>query len=159
MSYRTILITGGTGKVGRVLVHHFLEAGDHVLVTGRSRNSLDKLVEENAECSERLSTLHVDLLAPNIGEVMLEKLKKLGRSPDCLVNNARDQAHLKTGSHGVVSRSQFVNEFTLGVVVPYELAMSLALDKDSMLGAVVNIGSQYGAVAINPQLYSDQEQQ
>ncbi len=56
----------------------------------------------------------------------------------------------------MVSRGQFVSELTLGVVVPYELVMeSLALAKDSMLGAVVNIGSQYGAVAINPQLYSD----
>lgn len=157
MSNRTILITGATGKVGRVLVDHLLDAGDYVLATGRSKNRLDKLVAESAEYSERLSTLHVDLLAPNIGEVMLDKLKGLGKFPDGLVNNARDRAYLKTGNHGLVSRGQFVNELTLGVVVPYELTMALALADDSKLGSVVNIGSQYGIVAINPQLYSDQE--
>ncbi|GAB3434178.1 SDR family NAD(P)-dependent oxidoreductase [Actinophytocola sediminis] len=41
---RTIVITGGTDGMGAALARHFLEAGDRVLVIGRSRAKFDALL-------------------------------------------------------------------------------------------------------------------
>ena len=45
--------------------------------------------------------------------------------------------------------------FLLDVIVPYELTMALAMQKNSRLSRVINIGSQYGSVVANPNLYDD----
>ena len=43
----------------------------------------------------------------------------------------------------------------MAIVVPYELTMALAQQQNSRLESVVNIGSQYGVVAPNLNLYSE----
>ena len=58
---RTILLTGATGLIGRVLVKHFLACGDIVVAIGRSRDSLDKLKVEFREFSNQLRGLSIDL--------------------------------------------------------------------------------------------------
>jgi NAD(P)-dependent dehydrogenase (short-subunit alcohol dehydrogenase family) len=75
--------------------------------------------------------------------------------PDCLINNARNLAYLQIGEDGVVARQDFINEFTLDVVIPYELVMALSQAQESRLRAVINIGSQYGTVAPNLNLYTN----
>ena len=155
MSSRKILITGATGKIGQVFVRHFLEAGDHVIAVGRSQDALTSLAAEKVRHGQTLSTIQVDLLSPNIGPVIVQALSKLGQMPDCLINNARDVAHLQIGEDGLVARQDFINEFTLDVVIPYELVMALSQARGSRLRAVINIGSQYGTVAPNLNLYTN----
>ena len=46
-------------------------------------------------------------------------------------------------------------EYLLDVVAPYELTMALVQQENSRLQKVVNIGSQYGTVAANPNLYTE----
>ena len=48
-----------------------------------------------------------------------------------------------------------MGELLMDVVVPYELTMALVQHPSSKLESVVNIGSQYGVVAPNLNLYSD----
>ena len=40
---RTIIITGASGKFGRVLVENFLAEGDTVIAIGRTKKKLDQL--------------------------------------------------------------------------------------------------------------------
>lgn len=155
MSMRSILITGATGKIGRVLVRHFLSFGDSVIALGRSADALSSMRAEHHRQGERLSTLQFDLLESGVGKRVVESLHHLGCKPDCLINNARNVAFLKTGDDGIVARQDFINEFTLDVVIPYEVTMALCYAKGSRLRAVVNIGSQYGSVASNLTLYNN----
>lgn len=152
---RTLLLTGATGKLGRVLVRHFLEKGFSVIATGRSEDSLELLEQENARAAGKLSIVKVDLMSDGGVGDLISNLKFLRLRPNYLVNNARSVSFLKVNQDGLTDRSDFLAEFTLDVIVPYELTMRLARSPDTELRAVVNIGSQYGVVAPNQKLYDD----
>jgi len=152
---RTILITGGSGKFGHTLVSHFLAAGDRVLATCRTDESLGKLTKEYLRYSDRFVGFKADLTEKDAIVLLREQLDARDIRPDCLINNARSISFLQIGADGLVSRENFTNEYLLDVVVPYELTMALAQQRDSQLRRVLNIGSQYGTVAANPHLYTD----
>jgi NAD(P)-dependent dehydrogenase (short-subunit alcohol dehydrogenase family) len=152
---RTILITGGTGKLGRSLVSHFLASGDSVIATARTENSLGQLIKEHSGVGEKLTGFQVDLRAPRAINNLCEQLQQKRLSPDCLVNSARSQDFLKINDDGLISRENFAGEFLLDVIVPYELTMALVAQDGGRLRRVVNVGSQYGTVAANPHLYAD----
>lgn len=159
MKPRTILITGGTGKFGHALVNHFLSAGDSVIATCRTDESLGTLRAEYTNAGDKLAGIKVDLTESCAIGALLAQLDAQNISPDCLVNNARSTSFLKTEENGLVSRENFANEYLLDVIVPYELTMALMMQKGSQLRRVVNIGSMYGTVAANPHLYTDPVQQ
>lgn len=156
---RCILITGATGKIGKVLTQHFLRIGDTVVATGRSADTLAQLKIDLSNVGDKLKTLCVDLMVANAADTVLAALDKIGCMPDSLINNARNVSFLRTGDNGLVSRQDFLDELALDVITPYELVMALANTQGSRLRAVVNIGSQYGAVAPNLHLYKDPTQQ
>ncbi len=155
MSPRTILITGGSGKFGRVLASHFLAKGDCVIATCRTDESLEKLRIEYSSYDDKFVGFKVDLTENDAIALLGEQLDARNIRPDCLVNNARSLSFLKIGEDGLVSRENFSNEYLLDVIVPYELTMALAQQQDSQLRRVLNIGSQYGTVAANSHLYTD----
>lgn len=153
---RTILITGGSGKFGRVLLQHFLAAGDTVVTTCRSDASLASLQHDHGDMAgNRFHAIQVDMTRPDQAEYLATCLRERGLIPGCLVNNARSLQYLGIGENGCVSRENFMGEFLMDVVVPYELTIALAAAPDSALQRVVNIGSMYGLVAANPSLYVD----
>lgn len=155
MTPRTILITGGSGKFGCTLVSHFLAAGDRVIATCRTPESLEKLINEYSSYGDRFVGFKADLTENDAIALLREQLDAWDIHPDCLVNNARSISFLKIGDNGLVSRENFANEYLLDVVVPYELTMALAQQQDSQLRRVLNIGSMYGTVAASPHLYTD----
>lgn len=155
MNPRTLLITGGSGKLGRSLVSHFLAAGDRVITSCRADESLEKLKIEYARYGNDFVAIKADLTEAGAIKDIIEKLEKKDLRSDCLVNNARSISFLKVEEDGLVSRENFANEYLLDVIVPYELTMALVAQKNSQLRRVVNIGSQYGTVAANPHLYTD----
>jgi NAD(P)-dependent dehydrogenase (short-subunit alcohol dehydrogenase family) len=156
---RTILVTGGTGKFGHAFVSHFLTAGDGVIVTCRTDESLERLRAEYPDVGNKLSVIKADLTESGAIATLIDQLNVQDLSPDCLVNNARSISFLKIDQNGLVSRENFANEYLLDVIVPYELTMALMMQKGSQLRRVVNIGSMYGTVAANPHLYIDPIQQ
>ncbi len=155
MTVRTILITGGSGKFGKAMVNYFLAAGDNVLTTCRTAESLERLSIEYKSFGEKLKIFKVDLADDESIVSLLKQLDSANIQPNCLVNNARSQNFLTVGQDGLVSRTNFTYEYLLDVVAPYELTMALVQQKNSQLQKVVNIGSQYGTVAANPNLYTE----
>lgn len=154
MTPRLVLITGGTGKIGTSLVAHFLACGDQVITTGRSEASLAKLRGAHA-ATERLHLLTADFSAADSVARLVATVTERGLRPQVLINNARSLDFLGISEDGTVPRKNFLGEYLIDVVVPYELTMALAAHPLSCLRHVVNIGSQYGLVAANPALYVD----
>ena len=152
---RTIVLTGATGLIGRVLLNHFLASDDVVFGIGRSSDSLDKLKFELNDRSKQFHGISVDLSSENACKQIKDYLLATNLRPDCLINNARDSSHLRLSPSGTVTRKNFMGELLMDIVVPYELTMALAQQPNSRLRSVVNIGSQYGVVASNLNLYSD----
>ena len=155
MKPRTILITGASGKLGQALTSFFLANGDRVIGTCRTADSLNELQHRHDSYAENFVGFEIDLTNPDAIETLRSQLDAKNLFPDGLVNSARHTGFLAIEKNGLVSRENFVNEYLLDVVVPYELTMALALQKASQLRRVVNIGSMYGTVAANPHLYSD----
>jgi NAD(P)-dependent dehydrogenase (short-subunit alcohol dehydrogenase family) len=154
---RTILITGATGLIGRNLVRHFLEKEMVVVATARTRTNLEVLTAELDHLPGRLVPISADLIADH-GEGLVATLADQGILPHCLVNNARDSANLALPPDGRPSIEQWLAEFQLGVVAPFDLAFTLAHASSSRLESVVNISSMYGMVAPNPSLYDNPAQ-
>ena len=155
---RTVLLTGATGKFGRVFAAHLLASGHTLVATGRSATSLTQLQDELRGQGLNLDHFYgieADFSRADAIDQVISHIKQFGLGIEILINNARSLAHLKTGADGMVSRHDFTQEYVIDVVVPYELTMRLALLASSSLTQVVNIGSQYGAVAANLALYDN----
>lgn len=159
MNPRTIFITGGSGKFGRLLVQSFLNAGHLVVTTCQSESSANQLAMDFAGHGKNLKVIRVDLTMPKAASEIVAALNAAGLKPDALINNARSTAYLKMEEDGSVTRENFANELLLDVIAPYELTMAFAGQQGSKLRSVVNIGSMYGLVAANPHLYTDAPRQ
>ena len=152
---RSILITGATGMIGQAFVKHFLDIGDTVIGVSRSQIFPGNLKNSLNHLPGTFHALSLDLTKENAASSLLEALKQYNLYPDCLINNARNVSYLAVEGDGSIARDNFIGEFTLDVVVPYELTVALLNDPKSRLKSVVNIGSQYGVVAPNLSLYKD----
>lgn len=154
---QTLLITGGTGKIGAIFVEHFARKGSTVIVAARN----PVLPAPEITCADdsakqgKIQTVAVDLQQPDACGKVCNFLDEHDLRPTVLVNNARDVAALKLTDLGLAAREDWLAEYLLDVVVPYELAMALARQKASRLVGIVNISSMYGVVAPNPELYEN----
>lgn len=155
----TVLITGGTGKFGSVLIDHFCQRGMQVIFTSTSAEKIAKLVGAYSENNRSITGIQVDFSLDGSVSCLMQQLAKNNISVDFLVNNARSLTSLAIEADGRVLRENFLAEYLLDVVVPYELTMAIAKFDGGGLKSVVNIGSQYGMVAANPSLYTDHARQ
>ena len=154
----TILITGGTGKFGRQFVKHFAAKGWQVLFTTTSQDNADSLIKEIVgDCY--LMPLIVDFTKPQAVQDIVKHIQDTGYIINHLVNNARSLDFLQTDALGQTSPEDFLAEYLMDVIVPYELSIGLFNTQPNELSTITNIGSQYGIVAANPALYEDYPKQ
>ena len=88
---RTALITGGTSGIGYEIAKAFLMAGASVIITGRSREKIDKSVLELRTESMSGGIFGIELnnlKVKDFKEKFNEALKLAGNHIDILVNNA-----------------------------------------------------------------------
>lgn len=151
---KTIVVTGATGKIGTILIQRLLNLGYEVIGIGRSEEKFS-IIKKKIGANASFKEVKLDLLQNNIGEILLSKLTELNIFPSILINNARSLENLRLSDNGIVSSNDFLNEFNLGVVSPYNLIMEMTKQKNSKLESVINISSIYGLVAPNLNLYKN----
>ncbi len=79
---RTVLVTGGTGNLGRAICRSFIQGGDSVIATyAHNREGAEKLKKE---LGDNLSIMGLDLLREESVSKLFDKMEKL----DVLVNNS-----------------------------------------------------------------------
>ena len=133
MKENAILITGGSGKIGSKLVDHFLSIGRTVVFTSRSEEKIRHIVAGR----ENLYGIAVDFRDKDAVAVIEKGLADQGLKVSAVVNNARDLDALKVGEDGTVAAEDFLAEYNIDVVIPYELAMRLS--KTQPLRKIVNV--------------------
>ena len=147
---RTLFFTGGTGLIGSVQVRYFLEKGYVVATTYRNEQKFESLGKH-----QNLVGIKVpDLLAPDAAQLIVDRLRELRISPDCLVNNACDTRWHSMEPDGHVTEECFINQYRINVILPYELSWRLVHAQGSRLKKIINVSSMYGIVPHNPQLYA-----
>ena len=142
-----VLITGGTGKIGSKLVEHFHAQGRTVVFTSRSDEKIAKTVAGR----EGMIGIKVDFRDERAVETIVSALDEKGVEVSALVNNARDLAALGVAEDGTVPADNWLAEYRIDVVLPYQLTLALA--KKGVLRKVVNVSSMYGMNSFNPHLY------
>lgn len=155
MSNESILITGGTGKLGKRFVHHFAGAGWHVFFTSTSEDRARQLEAEVAGVTPNVTGLCCDLTDSNSIDQLLSRLESNNIRINHLVNNARSLGAASQNEDGTTNRTNFMDEYLIDVVAPYELSIGLWKQQPDALRTITNISSQYGIVASNRALYGD----
>lgn len=152
----TVLVTGGTGKIGFKLVEKLSQLGYLVLFTSRSKDKI-KFVEGtlNAKTPGMIKGLLLDLESPTLKMDLDHLLDTSNHYPEAIINNARDLSYLSVDEQGETSPQNWMGEFQLGVLTPYLLVMHLLNHAQVRLKCVINIASMYGVVAPNLSLYDN----
>lgn len=146
---RLVVVTGAGGIVGTLLSEAFIAVGDRVAGVGRDATRLAALA---ARLGAAFEPVVGDLSLPGAGGELAGRLAPQG--PAVVVHAARDSSLLGLGAEGV-TRDQWLANFALEVVAPYELVTALASASGARLRSVVLVGSMYGVVAPTPALYDD----
>ncbi|MFG2832131.1 SDR family NAD(P)-dependent oxidoreductase [Streptomyces sp. NPDC048434] len=132
---RTILVTGGGTGIGRAVAHHFADAGDDVIVTGRRPGPLD----ETAAGRRTVRLLVCDHTDPRALTALLAGLPEL---IDVLVNNAGGNTDLD--ADGATGLGAYARDFRANLDANLVSAALTTKALDGRLapgGAVVHIGS------------------
>ena len=148
---KTILITGGTGKVGIEIVRGLITDGFKVICCTRNA-ALAKTLFENHEHSE-IRFIEVDLLQVDAEKLILSTLKAENCEIHYFIHSARSLETLKVNQSGETEGAVFLDEFRLQVLVPYQLICKFSENFKNVFQGVINIGSIYGNVTFQPQLY------
>lgn len=157
---KTILITGGSGKVGLQLVNHFLEKNFLVVTTCRNKEKFLKDKKEflNINYTKFLRVIEVDFSSKKAIPIIVEILKKEKIPVENIIHNARSLDYIKIESDQSISEENFAGEFHMDVIFPYKLTLEILKITKKLkneLKNVIFISSMYGVVAPNPSLYED----
>lgn len=148
-----VLVTGGTGKIGKPVVQNLLDNGWEAVLIVRDLDAAQKRCDDLAHHGNRLNFLVADLSSETVDDLVLEKLQLKTSRITAFFHNARDLDSLAIGQDGRSESGMFHKEFHLAVTVPYRIATALAGNDQHDLTSVLLMGSQYGVVAPNPALY------
>lgn len=156
MSKETILIIGGTGKVGTSYIQFFLNKGWNVIFTTRSKSRKNKLEKKFSTNKNKIKGYVINLLDKNSCKKLSKQLKKDKFSINHLINSARNLDFLKNNKKtGKATKENFLNEYLMDVFIPYEMSFEIFKENKKTLKTITNISSQYGLVGCNPTLYKN----
>jgi citronellol/citronellal dehydrogenase len=88
---QVVVVSGGSGGIGRAVAWLFARLGAHVVVTGRNREKLDALVADLASRNLRASTEVADIREPDSVDALFDTIWAAHGRVDGLINCAGGQ--------------------------------------------------------------------
>ena len=146
-----ILITGGTGVIGKILVREMVKDGHCVLFTSRTVEKGSQFIEEEIGLNAVCKAVSLDFLDLSKWD---EWVAALPFPVEAVIHNARSLDFLRPDEQGKITEGQFQKEFSLAVTKPYLLTNAL-IDGGHPLRDILFISSMYGVVGPTPRLYDD----
>ncbi|MCH2214350.1 MAG: SDR family oxidoreductase [Flavobacteriales bacterium] len=152
---KCILITGGTGKIGKTISLHFAKEGHRVLFTSTTQDKVDDLLKVGRDLEGELIPIISAFENDDSASEVFKRIKASGPFPSTIIHNARSLSSLAIGDNGVSERSNLLKEYDMAVAFPYQLTMKL---RTQSLKNIVFVSSIYGMVAPTPSLYDKFEE-
>jgi len=149
---KKILITGGTGLLGKEIVKGFLEKNCIVYFTTTSKKKSIDFLNDIDEIKRKYCIPIVQKF-DNIKQIDSFIKRYKNHNFNVLINNARNISNLKSKNKISEQSNNFSSEFFLAVQLPYFLSNNL---NHKYLSQIVNISSMYGVVSPNKNLYEDE---
>lgn len=161
---KVIIVTGGTGLIGREITQCFLEQGAKVVVGDVNSEALNSFGKELLESFSRaqFEMVYCDITneeeAAEIVRIAVQKFDRL----DVLVNNAAIDAKFDKTGTAAVDASRFENypidllRRSVDVNLTGTVIMTQAACRQMLIqghGNIINVASTYSMVAPNQSLY------
>lgn len=139
------LITGGSAGIGKSLIRNLVQQGvKEIAVIGRRREPMDAL--QSAYPSVNFLLLQGDVAKPEDLEKAVATIAEKWGELDILINNA---GVVSAGLLSELSDEDIINQININVTGLILLTKkALPLLKRSMEGAIVNVSSGYGYIAM-----------
>ncbi|AFM05856.1 dehydrogenase of unknown specificity, short-chain alcohol dehydrogenase like protein [Bernardetia litoralis DSM 6794] len=153
----TVLLTGGTGKIGKKIIEELSKEGYTVFFTSRNKEKITQLENEFSNLGN-IKGIEVDLEDSNLTDQLDNFFSEQNNYPNALINNARNIEYLKIEKDNSMLPQNWIGEFKFAVTIPYELTLFLANHPRTTLFSVINVASMYGVVAPNLALYENPHQ-
>ncbi len=161
---KTIIVTGGTGLIGKEISQCFLEQGANVVIGDINQAGLDSLANElaNSFSTQQFLTIPCDITSETDCSELVRKTVVAFGKLDVLVNNAAIDAKFDKSGTSAVDASRFENypiellrksvDVNLtGTVIMTQAACRQMLKQGH--GNIINVASTYSMVAPNQSLY------
>lgn len=147
---KTVLITGGSRGLGLEIARVMVEKGAHVMLVARSRDELDRAVQDlervRTDDSVRLMRQVCDLRDPSSIRAMLDAVRADFGPIDVLVNNA---GTIQVGPLDAMTLDDFEDAMKLHCAAPLRMALWLRDDMRELGGGrIANIASIGGIVSV-----------
>lgn len=149
---RIAFVSGAAGHLGRAMAFALADAGAHVVVNGRTAETLDALTRDIAERGGTAEPAVFD-----VGDLAALRAHFAARPRlDIVVNNA---IAMTPKPRDALTAQDFARTYETGVVAPFEIVRAAlpalrAAVAASGEASVVNIASMYATVAPDVRIYS-----
>jgi NAD(P)-dependent dehydrogenase (short-subunit alcohol dehydrogenase family) len=151
---KTALVTGSTSNIGRAIAIAFGSEGAHVIVSGRSAERGDEVLERVRAGGGRADFIPANLNGSPAAsrELAREATRVLGGRVDILVNNA---GIFPSSTTATTDEKTFDEVYAVNVKAPYFLTAAVAPAMAAASnGAIINLGSWIARLGISSALYS-----
>jgi len=142
---RTALVTGASRGIGPLIAREIAREGNHVVLTGRSREELQAVTYDLRDNGADVSFLPTDLVQPWAAEALVQTVERERGGIDLLVNNAGGDPQREFDR---MTLNENLDILQLNLVAPLTLSHSVL---GGMLqrrrGHIVNISALAGRVA------------
>ena len=88
---QVVVVSGGSGGIGRAIAWLFARLGAHVVVVGRDKSKLDALVGHLADCNLKASAHVADIRLPEAVKTLFDTVWATHGRLDSLINSAGGQ--------------------------------------------------------------------
>lgn len=152
---KIVLLTGGSGQIGRVIMNHYVEAGASVLNIDISQpdNSCE-LIESTYMEKPQSYFLRADITKRTDVEAVVEKALHITKKIDILINCAGISVFTPFEKR-TDDEFQSVMDVNVKGTFLVTQAVSRYMIHEKVKGVILNLGSIYGVSAADQRIYGD----
>jgi len=156
---KVIIITGGTGLLGKECVRAFLECGSKVVFTGRNKEKIDNFIQKlDTQFADCILGLQSDVSKKEDVKEMVSRTKEKFGKIDILINNAGMPGNVSSETIAPLFEDYPEEEWNklwdINVTGMFLCAQEVGKEMAKAGGGViVNVSSIYGMVGPDQRIY------